>query len=71
MFVTATEFRTNVGKYIEMAKSENIYIIKHGVPLVVLSACDDARKRIIDSLLGAYEYEDDLDDLLDERLREQ
>ena len=30
MIVTATEFKTNLGKYLEMATSQDIFITKNG-----------------------------------------
>jgi len=70
MYVTATEFRTNVGKYLEMASHEDIYILKHGFPGVIVSSNKEAKKRVADSLKGLYKYDGDLEKLLEERLRE-
>jgi len=70
MQISATEFRTNVGKYLEMALIEDIYVVKHGKPAVVVSANKNARQRVFDSLKGMYRYDGDLEELLDERLRE-
>ena len=70
MYVTATEFRTNVGKYLEMAAHEDIYVMKHGFPSVIVSANKEAKKRVMESLVGSCKYEGDLEELLEERLRE-
>lgn len=70
MYVTATEFRTNVGKYIEMASQEDIYILKHGFPAVILSSNVEAKKRVANSLKGSCKYDGDNEKILEERLRE-
>ena len=52
MYVSATEFRTNVGKYLDASASEDIYIVKHGRPIAVLSASTNSKERMLDSLVG-------------------
>jgi antitoxin (DNA-binding transcriptional repressor) of toxin-antitoxin stability system len=54
MYVSATEFRTNVGKYLDLVSSEDIHIMKHGRHIATLSASDKSRENIIESLKGAY-----------------
>lgn len=70
MYVSATEFRTNVGKYLEISANEDVYIVKHGRPAAVLSASRDAKLRVLDSLAGSYKYDGDLEDLLEKRLED-
>jgi len=48
MYVTATEFKLNFGKYLEMASKENIFITKNGRPIAklvnpALSVVDELR----------------------------
>jgi len=68
MYVNATEFRTNVGKYLVLALSEDVFILKHGRPMVRISSSDDTIGQIIDSLWGALEGVGDPEKLLEERL---
>ena len=69
MQISATEFRTNVGKYLEIALIEDIYIMKHGKPSVIVSANKNARQRVFDSLIGmGGKLDKDPEDILMERL---
>jgi len=70
MYVTATEFRTNVGKYLDIAMREDVFIMKYGFPEVILSANKEAKKRVMDSLIGSLKYDGDVEKLLEERLKE-
>ena len=38
MIVTATEFKTNLGKYLEMATSQDIFITKNGKSIARLTS---------------------------------
>ena len=38
MFVTATEFKTNLGKYLEMARKQDIFITKNGKNIARLTS---------------------------------
>jgi prevent-host-death family protein len=67
MYVSATEFRTNVGKYLDYVLNEDIFIVKHGKPVAVLSASRETKKAMIDSLKGSYHYDGDLGDLLEKK----
>ena len=70
MYVYATEFRTNVGKYLDIAAKEDVFIIKHGTPIAVLSSNLTSKQRILDSLAGSYHYDGNLEELLEKRLEE-
>ena len=68
MIVTATEFKTNLSKYLDMVTNENIYITIYGK---IVAKLTDPRISAVDSLRGMLKYisEDiDLDSLRDERL---
>lgn len=67
MYVNATEFRTNVGKYLDIATREDVHIIKHGRSIAVLSSSNETRKRIFDSLVGSYSYDGDPEELLEKK----
>ena len=71
MYVTATEFRTNVGKYLELMSKEDIFIVKHGRPIGVLSASREMRRSIVESLKGAYSFDGDAEEfILDSRIED-
>jgi len=70
MYVNATEFRSNVGKYLDLMQFEDIYIIKHGKLIGILSSSKESKRRILDSLAGSIKSEGDLEDLLEKRREE-
>lgn len=68
MVVTATEFKTNFGKYLELIAKEDIFITRNGkmVAKVVnpqVSAVDSLR-----GMIGGISSDIDMDSLRDERL---
>ena len=68
MIVTATEFKTNFGKYLDMISKEDIFITRNGktIAKVVnpqISAVDSLR-----GMLKDVPSDIDLDSLLEERL---
>ena len=68
MIVTATEFKTNLSKYLDMVKNEDIYITRNGKTIAKvinpqISAVDSLRGMLKDALTDI-----DLDSLRDEKL---
>ena len=68
MVVTATEFKTNFGKYLELIAKEDIFITRNGkmVAKVVnpqVSAVDSLR-----GMIGGISSDIDMDSLREERL---
>ena len=53
-----------------MASIEDVYILKHGFPSVIVSSNKEGRKRVVDSLKGSCKYDGDLEKLLEERLND-
>jgi hypothetical protein len=70
MHVNATEFRTNVGKYLEVMLKEDVYIVKHGKTIGMLTSSRETKKSIIDSLKGSYSYEGDIDEYIFRKRKE-
>lgn len=71
MFVTATEFRTNVGLYMEMASRETVMITKHGSVVAMLSGEMEARRMISDKLIGCMAgFTGDPDKVFEERIKD-
>ena len=51
MQVTATDFKTNFGKYLSLAKKEEIRITKNGVDIALLVP-PKPQPSVVDELLG-------------------
>ena len=52
MVVTATEFKTNVGKYLTMADTEDIVITRNGKSVAKLTNARDVKLLALRSLRG-------------------
>ena len=52
MIVTATEFKTNLGKYLEMAASQDIFITKNGKSIARLTSPAVDKLALLDDLVG-------------------
>jgi len=52
MLVTATEFKSNIGKYLSLVSKEDIIITKNGKQIARLTDIKDGKKTITDSLIG-------------------
>ena len=52
MTITATEFKTNFGKYLELADSEDIFITKNGKTIALLTDPQAKKFEILDGLVG-------------------
>lgn len=53
-YITATEFKKNLGHYLELSKKEDIYITKNNRVISVLTNPDNKTYVDIDSLCGKY-----------------
>ena len=52
MTITATEFKLNLGKYLEMVDEEEIIITKNGKSIARLSKPESEKIALLDSLVG-------------------
>lgn len=52
MSITTTEFKTDIGKYLQLAEKEDIYITHNGQITAKLSNPDEDRIKMAESLLG-------------------
>lgn len=57
MIVTATEFKTNLGKYLEMAASQDIFITKNGKSIARLTSPAVNKLALLDDLVGIVSQE--------------
>lgn len=73
MIVTATEFKTNLGKYLELAVSQDIFITKNGKNIARLTSPSVNKLAVLDNLVGIVLQDDDLDEkaIREERLARQ
>ena len=54
MIVTATEFKTNLGKYLEMATSQDIFITKNGKSIARLTSPAVNKLALLDEIGRAH-----------------
>jgi prevent-host-death family protein len=52
MIITATELKTNIGKYLSLAMTEDIVITKNGKGIVKLTSIQQDKLAVLDSLVG-------------------
>ena len=73
MIVTATEFKTNLGKYLEMATSQDIFITKNGKSIARLTSPAVNKLALLDDLVGIAPQEKAMDEntIREERLSRQ
>ncbi len=73
MTVTATEFKTNLGKYLEIVMDEDILITKNGKVIAQLSRPQVNKLAALRNLVGIVDAGGDatLDAIKDERLKRQ
>lgn len=73
MIVTATEFKTNLGKYLELAVAQDIFITKNGKNIARLTNPSINKLTVLDNLVGIVPQDDSLDEkaVREERLARQ
>ena len=73
MIVTATEFKTNLGKYLEMTTSQDIFITKNGKSIARLTSPAVNKLALLDDLVGIVPQETAMDEntIREERLSRQ
>ena len=68
MSITATELKLNLGKYLQLAESEDIYITRNGKVVAKLSNPYQNRVDAVKSLLGILPADTTLEESRTERL---
>ena len=68
MSITATELKTNLGKYLSLSATEDVYITKNGKVIAKLSSPFQDRVRIVDSLSGIIPADISPEKIIKERL---
>lgn len=52
MLITATELKSNIGKYLMLAATHDIYITKNGKNIAKLTSASADKVALLDSLVG-------------------
>ena len=52
MIVTATEFKSNLGKYLDMVATQDVYITKNGTNIARLTSPSANKLAVLDELVG-------------------
>ena len=70
MSITATELKANLGKYLQLAESEDIYITKNG--RVVSLLCSPYKDKIekLNALIGILPEDADFEKIREERIKD-
>lgn len=55
MIITVTELKTNIGKYLRLAQTQDIIVTKNNKPIVKLTSIRENKLDILDSLVGIIE----------------
>ena len=69
MIVTATEFKTNLGRYLEVVESEDIVITRNGKRIARLTDAARDKTDILRALTGIVPADISLEEAKEERLR--
>lgn len=70
MSITATELKLNLGKYLLLAATEDIYITKNGTPVAKLVSPYQNKLSVVDELFGSVPAAFTLEEAREERLSE-
>jgi len=70
MYVNATDFRNEFSKYLELAETNNIYIVRHGRVVARLSGSYEEKRKMLDSITGIVDYKGDPEEIFKMRLDE-
>lgn len=67
--ITATEFKQNLGKYLTLAATEDIYITKNGIIIAKLVSPHQDKLKMVEELFGSVPDTLTLEEVREERLR--
>lgn len=68
MSITATELKLNLGKYLQLAQDEDVYVTKNGRVIVKMTNPYQDRVDIVNSLYGILPADMTLEEAREERL---
>lgn len=55
MIITATELKANIGKYLQLAETQDIIVTKNNKPIAKLTTVRENKLETLDSLVGIIE----------------
>lgn len=62
MIVTATEFKSNLGKYLDMVATQDVYITKNGKNIARLTSPSANKLAVLDELVGVASQSANMDE---------
>lgn len=68
MLITATEFKTNIGKYLSMVDEEEIIITKNGKKIAKLTPATEDKMKTVKALFGILPSNASIEKAREERL---
>ena len=68
MQVSISELKTNIGKYINLAETQDIFITRNGKPAAKLTSAKIDKVALMESLFGIIPSDFDLDEARLERI---
>jgi prevent-host-death family protein len=68
VLITATEFKTNIGKYLAFADKEDVIITKNGKAIAKLTSISEDRVALAKSLFGILPSDASIEQAREERL---
>lgn len=68
MSITATELKTNLGKYLRLANTEDVYITRNGKVIARLTSPSQDRRASAQALFGSIKSDVTLEEARAERL---
>jgi prevent-host-death family protein len=69
VFITATELKNNLGKYLDLAIKEDIIITKNGKHIAKLTSATKDKQAVAESLIGILPSDITLEEARKERLQ--
>lgn len=71
MTITASELKNNLGKYIDLAQTEDIYVTKNGSRKIKISNANIRPLAKLDGIFAGYDISDEeIKNLKNERLKD-
>lgn len=64
MVVTATEFKNNLGRYLERVHEEDVLITHYGQAIARLTTPADPRRELLDELVGCLDSSMTIEDAM-------
>ncbi|MCL1811649.1 MAG: type II toxin-antitoxin system Phd/YefM family antitoxin [Methanomassiliicoccaceae archaeon] len=70
MYINATEFRNEFSKYLELAQTEDIIIVRHGEFVARVSGSEREKHRMLREITGSVDFEGNVEDVFKRRMDE-